>query len=253
MPFLLSIFASLSTIFHEHMYGSTRLLTNEPWLRFQQMFEEAGFDVYTCRELIEVRSSQKTEVEKAMESRSLVVNELIERIHDTYWRVKESGNSVRTNVFVQELMELKALTSSPNLLDTLREFKNHMQLEGENVYELTQTHIKNKYMVVLMNLNPYMMYNIQKIGDRFIAWLDGIRYTEEYVNENEEYEYKQSRTPSYLVELKTLTSLPNLLDTLRELEGESVYKLTQNTSKNEYIVVFDEFKSIRNVLLGECR
>lgn len=90
-------------IFHEHMHGSTRLLTNEAWLRFQQMFEEAGFDIYTRRELIEVRRPQKTEVEKAAESRRLAVNELIERIRDVYWRVEEEGNSAQTNTFVREL------------------------------------------------------------------------------------------------------------------------------------------------------
>ncbi|CAG8791625.1 4530_t:CDS:2, partial [Cetraspora pellucida] len=61
---------------------------NRPTLRFQQMFKEAGFDIYTCHELIEVRKPQRTEVEKATENRHLVVNELIERMHDVYWRVK---------------------------------------------------------------------------------------------------------------------------------------------------------------------
>ena len=103
MPLFLPIFAPVSTCINEHIHGSTRLLTNKAWLRFQQMFEEAGFDIYTSCELIEVRRPQRTEAEKAMENRHLVVNELIERICDTYWRVEKKGNITQTNAFVQEL------------------------------------------------------------------------------------------------------------------------------------------------------
>ncbi|RIB28398.1 hypothetical protein C2G38_2028579 [Gigaspora rosea] len=89
-------------IFYEHVHGSTRLLTNEAWLRFQQMFEEASFDIYMHRELIEIRRPQRIEAEKAMESRHLVVNELIEQIRDVYWQVEKKGNFTQTNAFVQE-------------------------------------------------------------------------------------------------------------------------------------------------------
>ncbi|RHZ62891.1 hypothetical protein Glove_334g17 [Diversispora epigaea] len=34
-------------IFHEHMYGFTKLLITDAWAKFQFMFEENGFDVYT--------------------------------------------------------------------------------------------------------------------------------------------------------------------------------------------------------------
>ncbi|CAG8802175.1 35652_t:CDS:2, partial [Gigaspora margarita] len=45
---------------------------------------EAGFDIYTSCKLIEVRRPQRTKVEKAAKSHHLVVNELIERVHDVY-------------------------------------------------------------------------------------------------------------------------------------------------------------------------
>ncbi|RIB27573.1 hypothetical protein C2G38_2160196 [Gigaspora rosea] len=38
-----------------------------------------------------------------MESHHLAVNELIERIRDSYWRVEERCNFAQTNSFVQEL------------------------------------------------------------------------------------------------------------------------------------------------------
>ena len=39
-------------IFHEHMYGSIKLLTDEVWERFQKMFEENGFEIYEHHELV---------------------------------------------------------------------------------------------------------------------------------------------------------------------------------------------------------
>src|SRR5437773_8437378 len=36
-------------IFHEHLYGN-KLLTVDIWGKFQEMFEESGFEVYESRE-----------------------------------------------------------------------------------------------------------------------------------------------------------------------------------------------------------
>ncbi|RHZ68380.1 hypothetical protein Glove_295g19 [Diversispora epigaea] len=73
-------------IFHEQMYGATKLLTSDIWTKFQRIFEESGFEVYTHYELTE-----------------LVVNELMERTCDVYWRIEEKGNDEQTDIFLNEL------------------------------------------------------------------------------------------------------------------------------------------------------
>ena len=90
-------------IFHEHVYGNMRLLTIDTWKKFQQMFEETGFEIYMHRELIEIEEPKKTEAEKAAENRRLAVNELMERTRDIYWRVEERNNPEQTYAFIQEL------------------------------------------------------------------------------------------------------------------------------------------------------
>ena len=90
-------------IFHEDMYGSTKLLTPDVWGNFQQMFDEAGFEIYMHRELVELEAPKMTEAEKAMENRRLAINELTERMRDIYWRVEERGNTEQTSLFIKEL------------------------------------------------------------------------------------------------------------------------------------------------------
>ena len=88
-------------IFHEHMYGSLKLLTTDVWKMFQGMFEESGFEVYESRELVIefVQSEQQNKVE----NRRLTVSELNERICDGYWRVEEMGDVKRTETFISML------------------------------------------------------------------------------------------------------------------------------------------------------
>ena len=88
-------------IFHEHMYGSMRLLTGEIWNMFQKAFEESGFEVYEHRELVKI--FEQTEQQKKVENRKLTVNELIERIRDGYWRVEERGNVKQTEAYINLL------------------------------------------------------------------------------------------------------------------------------------------------------
>ncbi len=78
-------------IFHEHIYGETRLLTPDVWNSFQKMFEESGFEVYVSRAVIEVQEIEQTEAEREAECRRLMVNELMERTRDLYWRWKKEG------------------------------------------------------------------------------------------------------------------------------------------------------------------
>jgi hypothetical protein len=88
-------------IFHEHTYGSVRLLTVEVWEMFQGMFEENGFEIYERRELVTV--FEQNEQQKKMEYRKLTVNELTERIRDGYWRVEERGDTERTEAYINML------------------------------------------------------------------------------------------------------------------------------------------------------
>ncbi|GES99088.1 hypothetical protein GLOIN_2v1777773 [Rhizophagus clarus] len=90
-------------IFHEHVYGDIKLLTVDIWEKFQKMFEEAGFEIYMHRELVEIEEPKKTEAEKAAENRRLTINELMERTRDIYWRVEEKNNPEQTCMFIQEL------------------------------------------------------------------------------------------------------------------------------------------------------
>ncbi|RHZ86875.1 hypothetical protein Glove_43g65 [Diversispora epigaea] len=89
-------------IFHEQMYGATKLLTSDIWTKFQRIFEESGFEVYTHYELTEVNISENIN-KKVAENRRLVVNELMERTHDVYWRMEEKGNDEQTDIFLNEL------------------------------------------------------------------------------------------------------------------------------------------------------
>uniref|UniRef100_U9U8P1 MULE transposase domain-containing protein n=1 Tax=Rhizophagus irregularis (strain DAOM 181602 / DAOM 197198 / MUCL 43194) TaxID=747089 RepID=U9U8P1_RHIID len=69
-----------------------------------RMFDETGFDVYMHREIdLNVPVSRLTEAENAIVNRRQSVSELMERIRDTYWRVKERGNAEQTGVFIEEL------------------------------------------------------------------------------------------------------------------------------------------------------
>lgn len=92
-------------IFHENMYGTMKLLIPDVWKKFQQMFDESGFEIYIHRELVdlEVPVFKITEAERAMENRRLAVSELTERIRDMYWRVEERGDTEKTGAFISEL------------------------------------------------------------------------------------------------------------------------------------------------------
>ena len=88
-------------IFHEHMYGNSKLLTTDVWKIFQGMFEESGFEVYESRKL--VIEFVQSEQQKEVENRRLTVAELTERVRDRYWKVEEMGDAKRTEVFISML------------------------------------------------------------------------------------------------------------------------------------------------------
>jgi hypothetical protein len=90
-------------IFHNHLYGEKKLLTTNTWEQFQQMFMESGFEVYASRELVEIELPKKTEAEKAAENRRSIINELIERTRNAYWRIEEGGNTAQRSTFIETL------------------------------------------------------------------------------------------------------------------------------------------------------
>ena len=88
-------------IFHEHIYGSIRLLTVDAWKAFQGMFEECGYEIYESRESI-IEFAQTKQLREA-EDRRLTVVELTERIRDRYWSVEEMGDVEKTEAFISML------------------------------------------------------------------------------------------------------------------------------------------------------
>ena len=92
-------------IFHEHIYGENRLLTEEVWRNFQLMFEETGFEVYEHRERVEVAEPLQTEAEREAEARRLAINELMERVRDRFW-IEEGDDANASLAFIKHLSAL---------------------------------------------------------------------------------------------------------------------------------------------------
>lgn len=90
-------------IFHEHAYGTTKLLTADTWRIFQDMFEESGFEVYECRQLVIVEEFEQTEEEKRAGNRRLFVNELMERVRNKYFSMEERGSAGQVEAFIEKL------------------------------------------------------------------------------------------------------------------------------------------------------
>ena len=84
------------------MYGD-KLLTSNVWVQFQQMFVENGFEIYERREIVRIEIPKRTEAEKALENRRSVMNELMERTRNTYWRVEDEESSEEKLEFIKHL------------------------------------------------------------------------------------------------------------------------------------------------------
>ncbi|RIA87047.1 hypothetical protein C1645_828338 [Glomus cerebriforme] len=54
---------------------------------------------------LNVPVSRLTEAKNAIVNRRQSVSELMERMHDTYWRVEEKGNAEQTGMFIKELKD----------------------------------------------------------------------------------------------------------------------------------------------------
>ena len=69
------------------------------------MFNKVGFDVYIYHKVVDLKVSRMTKVKKAMENQQLAINELIERMHDVYWKVEDRVNIKQTDAFINELKD----------------------------------------------------------------------------------------------------------------------------------------------------
>ena len=87
-------------MFHEHIYGETKILTDVVWKRFQDIFEENGMTVYEHRELVGLPAPQLTEAEQEAERLRNEMNEITERLRDSFFRVLERGDNAETAQFL---------------------------------------------------------------------------------------------------------------------------------------------------------
>jgi hypothetical protein len=92
-------------IFHEHMFGEKKLLTDIVWCSFQCMFEESGFEVYEHRECVTVSQDNTTQAERDAERLRVRIEEINERVRDTYFSILEGGNIEKSAEFLGRLEE----------------------------------------------------------------------------------------------------------------------------------------------------
>jgi hypothetical protein len=90
-------------IFHEHMFGQCKLLTASVWHSFQAMFEESGFEVYEHRERVTIPQHKPTQAEKDAEHLRVRVEEINERVRDTYFSILEGGSIEESAEFLGRL------------------------------------------------------------------------------------------------------------------------------------------------------
>ncbi|CAG8716171.1 19536_t:CDS:1, partial [Cetraspora pellucida] len=67
------------------------------------MFVENGFEIYEYCEVVKIEIPKKIEADKALKNRHLVVNELMKRTYNTYWRVEDKGSSKEKSEFIKNL------------------------------------------------------------------------------------------------------------------------------------------------------
>lgn len=94
-------------ILHAHVFGNQDqpLLTEDAWKTFRHLFEESGMEVYRSHELMEIPLQVMTQEEVKAEDQRLRVNELLERVRNTFWAKVEGGNEEGTDSFIESLEE----------------------------------------------------------------------------------------------------------------------------------------------------
>ena len=68
------------------------------------MFEEAGFEIYEHREMIELPEPFETRVQREARHRRQALDEILERVRDRYFREEDGGNVDRAALFIARLM-----------------------------------------------------------------------------------------------------------------------------------------------------
>ncbi|RHZ47925.1 hypothetical protein Glove_564g10 [Diversispora epigaea] len=161
-------------IFHEHMYGTTKLLIVDSWTKFQWMFEENGFEVYMHHELVEVDISEEIKAEKAAENQRLAINEFMEKIRDIYWRVEKKSHYFAYNEALKTLgVKFIKQNITENILDinNLKLQIKAAQSERDRVCFLLSEYLDNpcgsneeranlvdKFLIAFNNSDNYNIY-----------------------------------------------------------------------------------------------
>jgi len=90
-------------IFHEHMFGKNKLLTDTTWHSFQLMFDECGFEVYEHRERVDTCKNKPTQAERDAEHLRVRVEEVNERLRGAYYKILESEGVEKSAQFIGNL------------------------------------------------------------------------------------------------------------------------------------------------------
>ena len=67
------------------------------------MFIKNGFKIYKSQELVEVNIPKKTKAEREAENWHLIVNELLERTCNAYWKTEEEEDAAQKFKFIKSL------------------------------------------------------------------------------------------------------------------------------------------------------
>jgi hypothetical protein len=90
-------------IFHGHMFGQHKLLTESVWHSFQVMFAESGFEVYQHRECVTVPEDKRTRGERDSEHLRVRIEEINEKLWDMYFSILEGNSIEKTAEFIGRL------------------------------------------------------------------------------------------------------------------------------------------------------
>lgn len=90
-------------IFHEHLFGQNKLLTDITWHSFQAMFNECGFEVYEHCERVEACKHKRSQAEKDAEHLRVRVEEVSERLRGAYYNVLENEGVEKTAQFISNI------------------------------------------------------------------------------------------------------------------------------------------------------
>lgn len=90
-------------MFHEHIYGKNKILTELAWKAFQDMFAENGMTIYESRGVVELPVVELTEAQREARRLQDEMEEFAERQRDAFFRVLERGDNAETARFLNHM------------------------------------------------------------------------------------------------------------------------------------------------------